>query len=298
VKSLPEKTELGLLVVLCFSLPLWEAPKNLAWLAYAAVWILNRARRRDFGGPWGAWDTLIALWIASGYVVAAFAGLHGGEWRGAGDILRYGSIFWLVKRARYADAEIMLVLGTLVAATVVGLAQGYWRLWSGTGKSGELQLNSVGHVNHTAVYLAIMLGLCASWLIARWKSWSAALRVGGIAVCLLVLASLVVTSSRDSIVAGLLMLIALGVAWWPKWRAPLVLSAVTMIAVIVAAVALDTQVRGKRGGQQPAFAARCHLAHRARRVGALSPLRRGHGQLRRDHPGPDQGVATERRQAL
>src|SRR5579859_6969310 len=69
--------ELGLLLILCFFLPIYEAPKNLAWIAYVLVWAINRIRSRDAGGPWDAWDTLTALWIASGYVVAAFAGLHG-----------------------------------------------------------------------------------------------------------------------------------------------------------------------------------------------------------------------------
>lgn len=241
MKNSFEKAEIGLLAVLCFSLPLWEAPKNLAWLAYAAVWIFNRARRRDFGGPWGGWDTLIAAWIASGYIVAAFAGLHGSEWRGAGDLLKYGSLFWLVKRARYSDKEIIALLGTLVASTVIGLAQGYWRLWSGTGKSGTLQLNSVGHVNHTAVYIAIMLALCASWLFARWRAWRAGPRAAALAICALVLVSLVVTASRDSIVAGLLALIALGIAWWPKWRTPLVAAVATMAVVIAVAFSLGLQ---------------------------------------------------------
>lgn len=246
------RIELGLLLILCFSLPLYEAPKNLAWLAYVALWVLNRAPRRDFGGPWNAWDALIALWIASGYVVAAFAGLHGSEWRGAGDILRYGTIFWLVKRARYTDQEIVALLGTLVASTVVGLAQGYWRLWGGSGKSGTLQLNSVGHVNHTAVYIAIMLGLCASWLFARWKAWRPGARVGALAICALVLASLVVTASRGAIGVGLVMLPLLGAIWWKRWRAPLVAGAIAMAVTVAAGVAMKFDVVRKQ--QQDAAA--------------------------------------------
>jgi hypothetical protein len=44
------RAELGALVALCFFLPLYEAPKNLAWLAYALLWLANRWRARDFGG--------------------------------------------------------------------------------------------------------------------------------------------------------------------------------------------------------------------------------------------------------
>ena len=149
--------ETGLLLALCFVLPLYEAPKNVFWIAYVAVWMVNRARAREFGGPWDLWDSLIAVWIASGFVVAAFAGLEGTQWRGAADLLRYGSVLWLVKRAGYDRRQIRAVLGTLVASAVVGLAIGHADLLRGRAKFGTLELHSVGHVNHTAIYLAIML---------------------------------------------------------------------------------------------------------------------------------------------
>jgi len=71
------------LVGLAFFLPLYEAPKNILWLAFVVLWLANRFRARDFGGRWDGWDTLIALWIASGYAAAAFAGIHGDEHRKA-----------------------------------------------------------------------------------------------------------------------------------------------------------------------------------------------------------------------
>ena len=158
LRSVRFPVETGLLLGLAFFLPLAEAPKNLLWLAYAATWLANRARAGDWGGRWDGWDTLIALWIASGFLVAAFAGLHKSEWQGAGDLLRYASLLWLVKRGGYAGRELKWLLGALVASTVIGLAIGYFRLWTGLAKSGHLQLHSVGHVNHTAIYLAINAG--------------------------------------------------------------------------------------------------------------------------------------------
>ncbi len=228
--------ETGLLIALALFLPLLEAPKGLAWLGYTAAWIINRSRSRDFGGPWDLWDTLIAAWIASGFLVAAFAGIQAEEWRSTVDIVRYGSILWMVKRGRYSAREIRWVLGALVASVVIGLAVGYFRLWSGIGKSGTLQLNSVGHVNHTAIYIAIMLGVCASWLFARWQSWRWGTRAVALAVNALVLVSLVVTASRGAIGVGLIMLPVLAAAWWPRWRAPFVTSAAAVAVVALVAV--------------------------------------------------------------
>ena len=93
------------LAVLMFFLPLLEAPKNLAWLAFVLIWIANRIRARECGGRWDLWDTLILAWIASAYVVAAFAGLHRSEWGGANDLLKYGLVLWLVKRSGYGPPE-------------------------------------------------------------------------------------------------------------------------------------------------------------------------------------------------
>ena len=229
--------ETGLLIALAIFLPVLEAPKGLAWLGYAAAWIVNRARARDFGGPWDLWDTLIAAWIASGFLVAILAGIPGEqEWRSTVDLVRYGSILWMVRRAGYGEREIRWVLGALVASTVIGLAVGYFRMWTGIGKSGTLQLHSVGHVNHSAIYIAIMLGFCASWLFARWQAWRWGTRAVALAVNALVLVSLMVTASRGAIGVGLVMLPVLAAAWWPRWRAPLAASAVAVVLVAAAAV--------------------------------------------------------------
>lgn len=210
--TLGRRVEVGALLALAMFLPLYEAPKSIAWLAYVVAWLANRARRRDFGGPWDSWDTLIAAWIASGFVAAAFAGLHGSEWRATVDLVRYGGVLWLLKRSDYSDGEQRWVFGTLVASLLIGLALGHWRLWALGAEF--LELNSVGHVNHTAVYCAIMLGACAAWMYCG----------GGpvaVAATLAALFSLVISASRAGIGVALVMLLMLGAAWWPRSRRPL-----------------------------------------------------------------------------
>lgn len=251
--------ETALLVALCIFLPLFEAPKNLAWLLFAAVWLANRVRARDFGGRWDHWDSLFAAWIASGYVVAAFAGLHKSEWGGASDLLRYASIGWLVKRGGYSERELRWVLGALVASAVAGLAYGFWRLSSGAARSGTLQLHSVGHVNHTAVYLAIMLGVGASWIFARWQGWRAGRRATSLAVGALLLVALMVTASRGAIGVGLGLVLVLAALWWRRWRAPLLAGVAAIALTLALAVGLGVEVVRK---QQTNVAAGNVLAYR------------------------------------
>ena len=167
LKKVRFPVETGLLIAFCIFLPLVEFWKALAWLAYVLVWLANRLRTGSIGNYWRWWDTLVVLWIGSAYLAAVFAGLGGGAWAKTGDLATHTLLLWLVMRAGYTERELRWVLGALVASTVAGLVYGYWRMWSGIGKSGNLQLHSVGHVNHTAIYLAIMLGVCVSWLFAR-----------------------------------------------------------------------------------------------------------------------------------
>jgi O-antigen ligase len=239
------KAEIALLLALCVFLPLLEAPKNLAWLAWLAAWTANRIRARDFGGPWDAWDTLIAAWLASGFVVAAavsFGEIRDAEWRGAIDLARYASVAWLVKRARYGEREQRWILGALVASTLAGLAVGYARMWSGVGKSGTLQLHSVGHVNHSAIYLAIMLGVATAWLFARFRAWDMRTRFAGFLVFAVFLTSLVVMASRAAVGAGLALLAVLAIAWWPRWRVPLAIAGAAGVLVIAGAIAVGAEL--------------------------------------------------------
>lgn len=236
LKKLRFPVETGLLIAFCIFLPLVEFWKNLALLAYFIAWTVNRLRARDFGGGWRASDTLVVLWIGAAYLAAAFAGLDGRAWAKTGDVAVSALLFWMVARAGYAPRQLRLALGALVLSALAGLLLGYWRLWSGAGKSGNLQLYSVGHVNHTGIYLAMMLGVCASWLFARWRAWPAKRRAVAFAVTALVLASLVMTASRAAVGIGFLLVLILALAWWPRSRAPFAASVVA-IAVVSALVA-------------------------------------------------------------
>ena len=228
------RAELGALVALCFFLPLYEAPKGIAWLVYVVVWIANRFHERDFGGRWDGWDTLIAAWLASGFVVAPFAALHGNEWRAPLDIVRYGAVFWMVKRTRFDEREVRIVLGTLLASTLVGLAMGYEKIWA--GKTAALSLNSVGHVNHSAIYLAIILGICVAWLFTGER------RVLATAASVLVLVSVVVTASRGAVGVALVTIVLLAVAFWRRSRVPALVALGVVLVCVLFALAGGTEV--------------------------------------------------------
>ena len=202
--------ELLALFAFAFVVPLLEAPKNLLWLIYATLWVVNRWRARDFGGRLEAWDALILIWIASGYASAAFAGLHQKEWMSALDILRYGSILFLVRRSGYDESALRRLLACTVFGTLAALVWGYYGLRV-TAERSALGLHSVGHVNHSAIYLAITFGAALAWVRATWGAERAARRGMGLALVLAFALSLIVMESRAAVsVAFVVALCILG----------------------------------------------------------------------------------------
>lgn len=236
--------ELGLLLALAFFLPLYEAPKNLFWLGYVVVWAWNRWREGDWGGRWEGWDTLIALWLASGFVVAAFAGTHRSEWQGAADIVRYGTVLWCLRRGGYAAQDLQRLGVMLLASCAIGLAWGFWRYYGLVRRFVEL--NSVGHVNHSAPYIALCCGLALAWLLASWRRWAAWQRLAMATTMGFLLAGLIIGSSRAAIGAMVVGVLVLGAAWQRRSRLPLKLIAVSTVAVIALAIASDAAIVWKQ----------------------------------------------------
>jgi O-antigen ligase len=201
--------QLELIALYAFAavLPMLEAPKNLLWVVYAALWIANRARARNFGGHWGGWDTAILLWITSGFAAAAFAGLHNNEWLSAVDILRYGSVLWMLRRSGYTSTELGRLLAFILVGTAAALIRGGYEVWI-SRVHDQLGLHSVGHVNHSAIYLAIALVAALAWLRAAWSSTSAFWRITGLLLTAGFGIGLFAMASRAAVGAGFLAALA------------------------------------------------------------------------------------------
>ena len=198
-------------LVICafaFVLPQFEAPKNLLWIAYIVLWIVNRWRARDFGGPWDSWDSLIAAWIASAYVSAFFAGLHRSEWISAFDVVRYGSVLWMMRRSGYCETTLRYLFAFLIFGTLAALLRGYYEILfvpRADGQRRYLGLNSVGHVNHSAIYVAIAFGAALAWVQGAWRTDCSSHRAIGLALCTALVLSIFVMESRATVGVSLIV---------------------------------------------------------------------------------------------
>lgn len=210
------------LVAFVIFVPSLEAPKNIFWLVFAVTWLINRIRDKNFGGAWDFWDSLIGLWIFSGYLISAFAGLHSSEWGGANDILRYGSIFWAIKRSGYSRTELLWLAIAVAFSTAIALGYGLWNLFVAHTRQA-LQLNSVGHVNHSAIYLAISYGALLSLVLAFWRKSNVGIRILGLLLTSLFAVSIFVSASRGAVGVALLTTLILGFAWLRRSKYPLIM---------------------------------------------------------------------------
>ncbi|MCE5181805.1 MAG: O-antigen ligase family protein [Anaerolineaceae bacterium] len=223
--------EFFLLVGLIIFVPLLEAPKNIFWAIFIGVWVTNHFRTKDWGGAWDLWDSLIAIWILSSYFISAFSGLHNSEWGGANDILRYASILWAIKRSGYNRIEFRWLLIAIAFSTLIALIYALWSLFI-THTEHALELNSVGHVNHSAIYLAISFGALISLVLAFWEKCHIGLRTLGAGLSLLFAVSIFISDSRAAVGISLLAALILGLAWLRRSKFPLVVLLATTTLLV------------------------------------------------------------------
>lgn len=265
--------EFSLLALLILFLPSYEAPKNIFLVLYVVAWIVNRVRDRDFGGKWRLWDTLILVWIASGYIVAAFAGVHYHEWLGANDILRYGVVLWTVSRSHFRSREYMLLGGLTLIATLLALGGGFWALYVSHTRRA-LELHSVGHVNHSAIYLATVFGLSLAMSLAyssthlfwRWALWLTTLFLG---------LAILLSDSRAAVGVTVALTLALGVAWLRRSRRMLPWLTGLTALILIAAYLGQIQVVKKQTGlvaQNYVLAGRAQIWNVAKETWRQYPL--------------------------
>lgn len=222
--------EFALLLSLIFFIPLFEVPKNLLLVAFAMVWIGNRYRdgwNAHCGGRWDSWDTLFLVWLISAYVIAAFAGIRKNEWHGVNDLWRYVSLVWLLKRSGYEDRQWRAIYAGIAVSTLVATLWGLAAL-TVPHKYAGVELHSVGHVNHSATYVAISIGAVLSGLVAYWPRMEPRLRAAGLFTLLVFAIAIVLAGSRAATLVSLVILVVMGALWSRRSKSVLLVIALAL----------------------------------------------------------------------
>ncbi len=239
--------ESRLLILLIYTLPLIEAPKNVLWGILVAAWIARciAERRMPCVGRVG-WFVL--AWLLAGIWSSCFAIEPYKSWEGVWDMARGGMFLWIVgsqaldERARLGLLRHMVISAAI--ASGVGLYDFALRaihtrplneIWY-----RHIQLRSVGHFNQSGIYLAMATLLAVvSTLDAR-----AFVRPWAGRICVIVIGlALLGTTARTAIVV--VALVGCWILWCnkpPRWMIWVLAGGV---ALALTAIAGSSVVRGR-----------------------------------------------------
>jgi len=241
--------EFVLLLGLAISLPMFEGMKNIFWGLYSLAWYVNRLRPRvtwaALGGRPNAWDALFAALLLSAPLGAAFAGLHHREWTACQDTLRMVSVMWFLKRSGYRDTEWLHLHVTLQWSVVIASLWALAALALPHAYEG-IQLNSVGHVNQSVIYIVICFGALVGGVAAYWREMNTRWRGTAIAAIVVQLVTLFAAGSRAGAATAIVGAVAFGLLWLKRSRGPLVWTAIVVAAFAVLVSTLDTDMRRKQ----------------------------------------------------
>ena len=160
-----------LLHIFCFSLPLSEAIKNISWFLFIITWIIENRhklnRRNIFSVKYIKLNILFLFIIILPIFVAIFCKFKMDEWNGAWDVIRYGTLGWMICHSSLRSSELIKLLVNLIASCVLTSCLGLYEHFD--NGSRHIELNSVGHVNHSAIYLGLVICILLSLLLSLRK---------------------------------------------------------------------------------------------------------------------------------
>ena len=153
------------------SLPSLEAPKNIFLVGYLITRFISEVIQSKQGiKQWKGWDFLFITIIFTAFLSTVFAGFSGlEEWKGYKVFLSAILIGWFLSRAHYSQNQYRIIFLLIVLAIIPPLLWGLYEYLVIHSKK-YLEIHSVGHVNHSAIYLTMIFGATLGWFISQFDS--------------------------------------------------------------------------------------------------------------------------------
>jgi O-antigen ligase len=196
-----ELTFLGLFLAF---LPSIEAPKNLFLAGYLIIALYRQSQLPL--SKWGIWDWVFLSLIFSSFLSALFPYVAGGsEWKGFRGMLLWVTFGWTLFRCDYSVNEKKYLFIFAILMTLPPLVWGLMETLVLHTKDA-LQLHSVGHVNHSAIYLCIMAGASLSLVLSQFHKAQKKYIFLAMLLFISFISSVVISQSRGAF--GILYLLA------------------------------------------------------------------------------------------
>lgn len=148
-----------------FFLPLFETWKNVGFGLALFFWLAQMSIARDFRiklypAGWGHLVFLGAVCLSAFFAINKFQGL-----RGVWDVFRYFAVYLIIINTFKTEKQIRSCIAVLLISVTIACLWGFTEYYLGIKEF--LEINSLGHKNHTATYLAIVLALCGGLLVTN-----------------------------------------------------------------------------------------------------------------------------------
>jgi O-antigen ligase len=190
--------ELTLFFLMLLSLPSFEAPKNIFLVLFVVAATIRQVKTKSLM-IWGHWDWMFLAVITTAFLSTIFAGLAPGEeWGGFRTLLTFMSIGWLISRSKYSSKQLGWIFWLTILSALPPLCWGLVQYLVLHTKS-SLELNSVGHVNHSAIYLTMIFGATFGLLLSFLKDSNAFKQTSLILLTTIFYAALLIGSSRAAV---------------------------------------------------------------------------------------------------
>lgn len=228
----------SLIVAIAFT-PLSESIKNVAFgLAIFAGGLSVVGRK-----PPRLIMTYIGWFHLLFFAVAGLSALQGIDtWlglRGTWDIFRYFVFFVLTVNLCRTEKRVLTVVAAFVVSTTLGAVlglgnYGFYKLakWSGkqTPSLLAVHVHSLGHPNHTATYLLMIIALCAG--VRIYLPTSRRIRLGLEFSLVVLLIALIMTYSRSALVTLFFFLFIL-ICYFRKKRVLMSFVGVLLVSILI-----------------------------------------------------------------
>ncbi len=156
---------LGLMII---SLPSIEAPKNVFLVGFLLTRLLIEAHNfsQKFR-QWSSWDGIFLTIVFTALLSTVFAGMPNlEEWKGYKVLLTAILTGWFLSRAHYTRENYQGLFVLIILGTIPPLAWGLYEYLIVHSRK-TLEIHSVGHVNHSAIYLTMIFGATLCWLLSE-----------------------------------------------------------------------------------------------------------------------------------
>ena len=236
------------------SLPSLEAPKNIFLVGYLITRIISEIIQFKQGvKQWKSWDFLFVTIIFTALLSTVFAGFSGlEEWKGYKVFLTAILTGWFLSRAHYSQNQYRIIFLLIVLAIIPPLLWGLYEYLVIHSKK-SLEIHSVGHVNHSAIYLTMIFGAALGWFISQFNfkkkneatQWQTIL-IGIMTFILFI--SLIIGQSRGAF--GIAILLGVCLLFLAKSIKIRIIGIVITILIIISSILLESGIIQKQINNQ------------------------------------------------